>query len=132
MRMTPTAVLLALGLALPLASPARADPAVGVGVSILFGGESSLGLRIFSSDRRNRAAASVGLDYVFRSQRIRPTIGAAYLGNNAYIGLDMGLDLARGGVDFSAGIGVTKTKRRAAAPVVTPPPVVVVTETGDS
>ncbi|MFN3825251.1 MAG: hypothetical protein ACK4RN_14815 [Pseudorhodobacter sp.] len=130
--MTPTAVLLALGLALPLASPARADPAVGVGVSILFGGESSLGLRIFSSDRRNRAAASVGLDYVFRSQRIRPTIGAAYLGNNAYIGLDMGLDLARGGVDFSAGIGVTKTKRRAAAPVVTPPPVVVVTETGDS
>ncbi|MFN4170580.1 MAG: hypothetical protein ACK4GW_02380 [Pseudorhodobacter sp.] len=130
--MTPTAVLLALGLALPLASPARADPAVGVGVSILFGGESSLGLRIFSSDRRNRAAASVGLDYVFRSQRIRPTIGAAYLGNNAYIGLDMGLDLARGGVDFSAGIGVTKTKRRAAAPVVPPPPVVVVTETGDS
>jgi len=128
MRRTVNALLVGTGLSLLAIGPAKADPAVGVGVSILFGGETSLGLRIFSSDRRDRAAASVGLDYVFRSQRVRPTIGAAYLGNNAYIGLDMGLDLARGGVDFSAGIGVTKTKRRAAAAAPpAPPPVVTAT-----
>ncbi|MBL4916388.1 hypothetical protein [Szabonella alba] len=114
------ALALLLGLCLPLATPAKADPTVGVGVSILFGGESALGMRIFSDDRRDRAAASVGLDYVFRSQRIRPTLGVAYLMRNAYIGLDMGLDLEQRGVDFSAGLGVTKTTRR--TPAAAPPP----------
>ena len=112
----------ATALAIGLALPAAADPTLGFGLSITFGGnsapETGLGLRVFSDDERDSAVASIGLDYMFQSQRLRPTVGAAYLGSNSYIGLDMGYDFSRGGLDFSVGAGLTDTQSQAATVVV--------------
>ena len=57
--------------------------------------------------------ASVGADYMFQSQRIRPTVGAAYLGDGSYLGFDLGFGLNGEGIDFGVGIGGADT--------VTPP-----------
>lgn len=127
-----------LALAFPLS--ATADPSVGIGLSFVFGGgkvDTGIGLRLFSDDRQDRAAASIGADFLFKEKRIRPTIGAAYLGKNTYIGLDMGFGLNGEGIDFGLGVGGVNTKGKApaaaapAAPVapapVAPTPVVVVT-----
>lgn len=70
-----------------------------------------VGLRVFSDNRRDKVAGSVGVDYMFGSGRVRPTIGAAYLDRNGYVGVDLGYDFGRGSIDFGAGIGVTNTKR---------------------
>jgi hypothetical protein len=110
-------------LALPLATPVAAEATVGVGLSFAFGAgkkaEAGIGLRLFSNNKQDKFVGSVGADYMFQSQRLRPTIGAAYLRKNAYIGLDLGYDMSAGGVDFGLGVGGVKTKKPAA---VTPPP----------
>lgn len=109
---------LVLGLAVTSVTPAAADPAVGLGLSFSFGGRSGvdtgIGLRVFSNDKQDQAAASVGLDYMFQSQRIRPSVGAAWLGTNTYVGLDLGYDFTSGGFDFGVGAGGVDTKRNAA------------------
>ncbi|MDN5786193.1 hypothetical protein [Pseudorhodobacter sp.] len=82
-------ILIAAALTVGMAMPVAADPSVGLGLSIAFGNgrtEAGVGIRLFSTDRRDHAAASLGLDYMFSSSRIRPTVGAAYLGRNSYIG----------------------------------------------
>ena len=56
---------------------------------------------------------------MFQSKRVRPTIGAAYLGSNSYIGLDLGYDFTRQGVDYSVGAGLANTKTPTAT-VATP------------
>lgn len=117
--------LLAMTCALPalMLSPALADPTVGVGVSIAFGGgktSSGIGLRVFSDDRRDRAVGSLGLDYMFGTQSWRGTVGAAYLGRNAYVGLDLGFGLNDGSFNFGPSLGVVNTRRPPAAPVAPP------------
>lgn len=127
----------ASALCLALALPATADPTVGFGFNMTFGGntapEVGLGLRVLSDDTRDDFAATIGLDYMLRSGRLRPTVGAAYLGSNNYIGVDMGYDFSRQGVDFSVGAGFADTNKPAASapPVdtggseggtITPPP----------
>lgn len=110
-------IALAACLAVPLAAPAAADPTVGIGLSYAFGGgagEFGLGLRVFSDDRRDRVAASVGVDYMFGSGRIRPSIGAAYLNKNSYVGIDLGYDFSRGSLDFGIGVGGVGTTRQKA------------------
>lgn len=116
---------LAMTCAIPalLAVPAAADPTVGVGVSVAFGGgktQSGIGLRVFSDNRRDRAVGSIGLDYMFNSQSWRGTVGAAYLGRNAYVGLDLGIGLSDGSFNFGPSLGITRTKAPPAA--LTPPP----------
>jgi hypothetical protein len=106
-------ILTATALTLGLALPAQADPTLGLGLSFSFGGgsvETGVGVRLFSDDQRDSAVATVGVDYMFQSKRIRPTVGAAYLGDNRYIGLDMGFDLNGGGVDFGVGVGGVNTQ----------------------
>lgn len=91
-----------------MASPVFADPLLGLGLTVTFGGgkvDTGLGLRLFSDDKRDSMVGSVGLDYMFKAKRFRPTIGAAYLGDNGYVGLDMGFDLNGGGIDFGLGAG---------------------------
>lgn len=115
-------ILTAAALTLGLALPAQADPALGFGFSLAFGSgtvDPGVGVRLFSDDERDSAVASIGVDYMFQSQRVRPTVGAAYLGDNSYIGLDMGFDLNGGGVDFGVGVGGlnTQDKPAVAAPV---------------
>ena len=99
-------------------SPVSADPAIGFGVSFAFGGggpEAGIGLRVFSDDRRDETVASIGVDYMFKSKRVRPTIGAARLGDSLYIGLDVGYDFSAGAVDFGISGGAVNTKNPAAA-----------------
>lgn len=105
-----TAAVLAMGLA---AAPAAADSVLGMGFSLSFGGgkpQAGVGVRLFSSDKRDKAAASVGMDYVLGSRQFRPTFGAAWMGNDTYIGADMGFGLGGDGVDFGLGLGVAQTQ----------------------
>lgn len=119
---------LALICSLPalLAAPAVADPVIGLGLSVSFGSgqvNTGVGLRVFSDNRRDRAVGALGLDYMFGSRTLRGTLGAAYLGRNSYVGLDLGIGLGSGTIDFGIGAGVTKTRRApAAAPAPAPGP----------
>lgn len=72
--------------------------------------DTGVSVRVFSNDEEDKFAAALGLDYMLQSKRLRPTVGAAYLGDNAYIGLDLGLDLDGGGLDFGIGIGEVGTE----------------------
>ena len=119
-------ILAATVATLGMAMPAVADPTVGIGISFAFGGgkvDTGVGIRVFSNNRREKAAATLGVDYMFTGQRIRPTVGVAYLGSNSYIGLDMGFGFNGEGVDFGLGVGGVKTKRAKVAPAApaTPP-----------
>ena len=91
------AMIAAPALAGPMPVSTSYNPTVGLGLTFAFGGdgkmETGIGLRVFSSNQRNKAAATVGLDYMFSSQRIRPTLGVAYMGSDAYIGADVGFGL---------------------------------------
>ena len=100
----------------------------GLGFSLAFGAgkpQPAFGIRVFSGDRKNSAVASVGLDYQFRTRKLRPSVGVAYLGSNTYIGADIGYS-ADTGLDFGLGLGGVNTQTTvpapAAAPVVVPPP----------
>lgn len=99
---------------LALATPAIADPSLGLGLSLSFGGggdvDYGVGLRVFSDNEPDELAASVGVDYMFSSQRIRPTIGVAYLGDDAYIGINMGFGINGEGIDLGVGIGGVNTQ----------------------
>lgn len=97
-----------LATTLALATPALADPTVGLGLSFSFGGgkpQTGIGLRVFSDDERDSFVGSVGVDYMFGTQSFRGTVGGAYLGNDTYLGLDMGLDFNGGGFGFGFGAG---------------------------
>lgn len=121
---------------LTLASPAIADPTIGFGLSITFGGglvntdnnqiNTAIGLRIFTNDEPDTIVGAIGLDYVFGTQSWRGTVGAAHLGDDAYISLDLGINLQTGARDFGIGIGgvntSTPTTTAPATAPVTPPP----------
>lgn len=105
-----------------LSTPALAEPTVGLGLSFSFGGgtvDTGVGLRVFSNNRRDSVVGSLGVDYMFGSQSWRGTVGAAYLGNSSYIGLDLGIGLRDGAIDFGTSVGVLNTKR---APTPAPEP----------
>lgn len=99
--------------ALSMAAPAAADPTIGFGVSFAFGGESSartaLALRLFSDNTRDNFVGSLGVDYLFGSGGFRPTVGAAYLGGNTFVGLDMGLGFGGSEFDFGLSTGLVET-----------------------
>lgn len=112
-----------LALILGLAAPAYADPALGVGVSFAFGKgagvDVGIGARVFSDDEEDSTVGSIGLDYMFGSKRVRPTIGIARLGDDNYIGLDMGFGPG-GSIDFGLSGGYVDTE--SSAPAIEPPP----------
>ncbi|MFV0359521.1 hypothetical protein [Tropicimonas sp.] len=108
-----TVVVLVLGLAVP----AAADPAFGVGISLVLDRgkrvDGGIAFRVFSDDRPYDIVASVGIDFLFRSKRIRPTIGAAYLDRRAFVGLDLGYDFQMEALDIGISAGVTETDQPA-------------------
>lgn len=108
-------------LLLSFAAPAVADPTVGLGVTFGFGGgqtQTAIGLRVFSDDQRDEFAGTVGVDYVITTQSWRGTVGAAYLADNAYVGVDVGYGFGTGSIDFSAGAGLVETREKPEAVVV--------------
>ncbi len=103
---------LAASVGTALAAPASADPTIGIGFSLSFGGgqpQLGAGARIFSDDEEDEFAASVGLDYVFTTQSWRPTVGAAYLMDDSYVGADVGYNYTLGAFDVGGGIGLADT-----------------------
>lgn len=123
MQISKTLVALALGMS--IAAPAVADPTIGLGLSFSFGGgksEASLGLRLFSDNTRDSVVGSLGVDYKLNSKAWRGTLGAAYLGKNTYIGLDMGLGLGGGGVDYGVSLGGVSSKAKSTTTTTPPPP----------
>ena len=114
---------LAAACALPLAfaTPAVAGPTFGAGLTLTFGGgqtDVGVGVRVFSNDRRDSVVAMAGVDYLFREQSFRGSLGAAYLGNNFYTGADIGYNLGSGQLNFGLGAGYARTR---GAPEVEPP-----------
>jgi len=106
---------LALAGSLAFSAPAAADPTIGIGLSVAFGSggvDTGVGLRVFSDDRRDKAVASIGLDYMFGSQSFRGTIGAAYLSRDVFAGVDLGYNFNRAEFDFGGVVGAANTKRR--------------------
>ena len=105
---------MALAVSLGLAAPAMADPTLGVGLSFSFGGGSGvntgLGLRLFSDNEEDSFVGAIGMDYMFGKNSWRGTLGGAYLGNNSYVGLDLGIGLSGGGLDFGVGAGLADTE----------------------
>ena len=99
-------------LSLSIATPTLADPTLGLGLSLSFGAgspQTGIGLRVFSDDAADSIVGSVGVDYMLNSQSWRGTLGGAYLGSNAYVGLDMGLGFGGGGVDFGLSAGAVNS-----------------------
>jgi hypothetical protein len=106
-------ILTVAAFTMAIGAPVSADPSLGFGLGLSFGGgdvDYGVGVRVFSDDEEDSLAASVGVDYMLKSRRIRPTVGAAYLGDNTYIGLDLDLGLDGDGVDFVVGIGGVQTE----------------------
>jgi hypothetical protein len=98
-----------------MTTPLHADPSVGFGLSVSYGQQGvdvGLGVRVFSDDTRDSDVASIGLDYMLASQSWRATVGVAHLANDAYVGIDLGLDVYDG--SFSLGLGLGKSKTRSA------------------
>lgn len=112
-----SAALIACAMTLP--TTAVSEPAFGVGISYVFGGDVAVGIRVFSTDRPESAAASIGLDFKFDSESFRPTIGAAYLDEKFFIDFSLGIDTKSGDIDYSIGAGGL-TNMRAAAPATLP------------
>jgi len=95
-----------------LAGPAVADPALGFGLSVSFGGgavDTGLGLRVFSDNIPDSTVGAAGVDYMFNSQSWRGAPGVGYLGTDSYVTLDMGIGFADGAIDFGLGAGVMRT-----------------------
>ncbi len=110
-----------------MAAPVAAEPVLGFGVTLWFGNnemQTGIGVRVFSDDQNESLVGSLGLDYILQSEALRPTLGIAYLQDDAYVGLDVGFDLSGGPIQFGAGLGVTKTSD----PVVVTPPAPVLTQ----
>ncbi len=119
--MTDLRTILLSTLLLTLAAPAVADPTVGLGLTYSFGGgqpQAGIGLRVFSDDKQDEVAGTVGIDYMFGTQSWRGTIGAAYLAENVFAGVDLGYDLGDGSFGFGVSAGAVKTAEPAEPDVI--------------
>lgn len=97
---------------LSFAAPAVADPTAGLAVTYSFGGgqpQTAIGLRVFSDDQQDDFAGTVGVDYMLSTQSWRGTVGAAYLAENVFVGIDLGYGLSDGSIGFGVSAGAVKT-----------------------
>lgn len=98
------------------ATPAMADPSFGFGFTILKGGNVSVGAKVFSTDKPESAALSLGIDYNFDTKGFRPNLGVAYLEGDFYVDGNVGYDLNAGQLDYGLGIGGLGNMATPAAP----------------
>lgn len=99
--------VLAGTLAAMLAAPAAvvAQPSFGLGLSYIFGEGFAIGARVFSTDVPQQGALSLGVDYKFNSSTWRPNVGVAYLDNDMYMDLSLGVDMQSRTMDYGVGLG---------------------------
>ena len=95
----------AMAAMLAIPAPVVAEPSIGLGLSFVFGGGVAIGGRVFSTDRPQRGALSLGLDYKLGTGAWRPNVGVAYLNNDAYVDFSLGLDLQNREMDYGIGVG---------------------------
>ncbi len=93
----------ALASLVAIPAPVLAEPSIGFGVSYVFGGGVAVGARVFSTDQPDKAAVGLGVDYNINSRTWRPNVGVAYLQDDIY--MDLSLGLSGGLVDYGVGIG---------------------------
>lgn len=104
------AAFTAVATSLALSVPAQADPSLGIGFSLVLSGgkpDVAIGAKVFSNDRADRGALSVGLDYRIGAKRWRPNVGVAYLRDKGYVDVNVGYDPISAAADFGAGLGGT-------------------------
>lgn len=119
-------VLAGTALILTSVGASASDVGFGIGISYVFGEGPALGIKAFSNDEDNEAVVSVGLDYVFSSQSIRPNIGVGYQGEGYYGDANVGYSLEKQTVDFGLGGGWSNSddhKKHRSEPA--PPPVLI-------
>jgi hypothetical protein len=93
-------------------SPAIADPTYGLGLTVTFGGgqvDYGIGARVFSDDEEDEVVASLGVDYMFGTQSLRGSLGAAYLMSDSYLGVDTGYNFGTGQWDYGFNAGWADT-----------------------
>lgn len=91
----------------------NADVGFGFGATWVFGASSGLaiGPKLFSTDKEDKVAASLGIDYVIGSSSFRPNVGITYLlKDDAFTDLNVGYNLKSKAVDFGFAVGYTETK----------------------
>lgn len=93
----------ALAALVAVPAPVIAEPSFGFGVSFVFGGGVAVGGRIFSTDQPKNGAVALGIDYNIQSGTWRPNVAIAYLEDDYYV--DLSLGLTGGYVDYGIGIG---------------------------
>ncbi|SLN16591.1 hypothetical protein PSA7680_00467 [Pseudoruegeria aquimaris] len=105
---TAAAALISPGIAL-------ADPTASINLSWVFGEGVAIGVKAFSNDESGEAAATIGLDYLFSAQQLRPNVGVAYIDDDFFIGADIGM-LNTDWSSFNFGIGVGPVDSQNGAP----------------
>lgn len=104
--------------AVTLSTSVLAGAGVGAGLTWTFGGPkamsgAALGVKVFSTDKQDKAAASLGVDYSFADRGMRPNLGVAYLGkDNVYLDANVGYSFVQQGPNFGLGAGYVDTKNR--------------------
>lgn len=98
-----------------LTSMAHADLGYGFGATWVFGSTQDKGLaigpKLFTANEEDKIAGSLGLDYVFKTSSIRPSIGISYLfKEDMYTNLNVGYDLKDQKVNFGFEGGYTDTQ----------------------
>lgn len=112
-------IISALSFFLINAQSAHADSNIGLGIGVtyVFGTENNrgfaVGAKLFSSNEENKAAASVGIDYMLSSSSFRPNIGLSYLyKTDFYNDINIGYDLNLKKINWGVGAGYTKTNAK--------------------
>lgn len=83
-----------------------ADPTASINLSWVFGEGFAIGVKAFSNDKSGEAAATIGLDYLFAAQELRPNIGVAYLDDDYFVGIGIGvLNSDWSSVNFGIDVG---------------------------
>ncbi len=93
-----------------VATGAQADPTVGFGFNYVFGEGPAIGFKLFTDNKEDSTAGYVGFDYVFRRDAVRPHMGIGYLGQDWYLGVDIGLTGEAARPDFAIGAGLADTE----------------------
>jgi hypothetical protein len=101
-----------LPLFLATATPLKADPTIGFGITLHFGAggvQPGIGVRVFSDNQRDSPVWSIGVDYVPGNGTWRGTLGGGWMGHNGFVGLDMGISLTDGEQSFGVSVGGVNT-----------------------